>query len=457
MPPKCVMSAHKKPRTLKDWFGSAPTSLVPNLVPASTSNVTYAELVAQRTGVHVASSNPTDHIDVAGDGTCEDVCYARGQRGPVDAAKWTDDDGLLSCYACGSEMCHVRQRSRVRGGVTFIVRAHFRHKSAPSCGNTGESAEHQAAIDAFRFHAFTYQWVCRRCKKVADLEIPGTAAIEQAWTHDGRRYRLDVGFMSQGTVVGAVEVWHTHQTVGQKLQDLIASGLAWCEVRAADVHAAIRRGDFCLRAIVCAFDVCPSCIARDVEAGKSKLLAAHQESIRQLRTAVLSADATLSNFREDFDQIESELRAELSKTQEACEIIRRRITGIRSDANVNMLTGIIEWATEQLEFPAEVDMAHFNEIVTEPELILTFGKHRGLHINRLWEARDPYIVWIAGFKYNAFEGNRPVPTQTDHQPSGAQRQRARELLTGHCYVCFEPVNADWKKRCPDCYRTSRGY
>ena len=349
-------------------------------------------------------------------------------------------------------MGHVRQHPRVRGGATFTVRAHFRHRNAPSCGETGESAEHHAAVDAFRFHAFTYQWVCRRCRIVADIAIPGMAAIEQAWTYDGRRYRLDIGFMSQDTVVGAVEVWHTHQTVGQKLQDLIASGLAWCEVRAADVHAAILRGDFRLRAMACTFDECLSCIARDVEADKSKLLAAHQETIRQLRHAVTSADATLTNVRQVFDNSESDLRGELSQTQEACETIRRRIAGIRSEANVNMLTGIIKWATEQLEFPAEVDMSNFDDIVAEPELILKFGKHKGLHMDRLWEARDPYIVWIAGFKYNTFEGNLPVPSQTGHQPPSVQRQRARELLTGHCYVCFKPVNADWKKRCPDCYR-----
>jgi len=388
--------------------------------------------------------------------------YCRGPSGAVDAATYQAGSGELECYGCGGRMIYVKAAPRhMKSGVKCNVRAFFRHHAkTPACAASSETIAHKAAVEAFKHHTFVCKWPCPSCYEHILIQVPGDtrATTEHAWKHQGRDYRLDVAFLdATDAVVGAVEVWHTHQTVGQKRQDLNDSGLPWYEVYATEVHEAIRRGDGAISAVYCGWKVCPACTQRERESEIAQLTATHRNASARQRVELSAADAHLAHAQEEFGRLESAIAMDVTDKRRACADLRARIAGVRLEANVNMLRDIVKWATEQLEFPEEVDWAPFDEVVNEPELIMKIGQHKGKHVDRLWEARDPYIVWIAGWKYRRFNGYKPMPASSTCGPSVVQQQRARELLRGHCLVCFEELSyaekqKTWITRCTPCWK-----
>jgi hypothetical protein len=386
-----------------------------------------------------------------------DVTYARGAHGPVPADG--NQPGELTCYVCDAPVVHVAAHPRIRGGTAFNVRAHFRHKGSGSgCNVTGESACHKAAVDAFNHTAFTFERQCVRCKGITPIMIPGSVHTEQPWLYHDRAYRLDVGYLVSGVVVGAVEVWWTHKTLGQKLTDLVESDLAWCEVTASVVHDALRRGNHCLRAATCSEEVCQECQEQAIQSGRDKLYEAHMSAMQELTRRSRRVAVELREACDGYACIEQGVHNQLAQDQLACARAKESIVEAETGVRNAMLNAMIEWATEQLTSETDPDWEALdvaNQRAAEPQLVMAFGKHKGTHIDEIWEARDPYIVWIAGWHHGHFDGNNPAPSTFGRTPPRVQRDYARSLLRGHCHVCFEELDADWKNRCRDCYFSTR--
>lgn len=416
-------------------------------------------------------------------------CYGRCADGPVSADALSEDDGrIVRCYDCGERLSRVPKQIRSRRGTQWTVRAHFRHPRNTQCGGTGESAEHKAAVHAFLVYDFDLFTECKRCCKSMPIVMAGQPCAERAWSHDERPYRLDVAFVEDDEVVAAVEVWHTHATTGQKLQDLNASEVAWCEVRASEVHEAICRGDFCVRDATKQW-TCQECDDKAHDAARDDAFRNHLKSMSRLEKDAARARADLTNAQlahaaleeESKDRIEK-IRTQYARTmadtqraraaldeqfkeqlneqavavREQCAHAREKRCARTLSAYKEMLSEVVEWATGLQECAGETDWTDFTTILSSPHMTLTFGKHAGEHLEAVYRDDAPYIVFIAGWRYRAFDGNKPVPHDTvDVRTTPEQRQYARDMLKGQCLVCFCELDEEWKNRCGQCYHETR--
>lgn len=165
-----------------------------------------------------------------------------------------------ACYECGDMMTSVVAHKRARDGATYSVRAYFRHKSNAAC--SGESWQHQAAKHRVVAEEFGLYLLCKECGSPVHVGLTGVAQAEQSW----ESYYLDVGFSQDSTVVGAVEIWHTHAIPDEKARAMTDAKLTWVEVRAENVLRA-RPGDpvHCERG---SDSICPRCTASKSGAGQ---------------------------------------------------------------------------------------------------------------------------------------------------------------------------------------------
>ncbi len=68
------------------------------------------------------------------------------------------------------------------------------------------------------------------------ITVCGTRVEEKQW----HAYKLDVGIVFGGSVVGAIEITNTSPVSNKKAAEMTTEGLQWAEVRAIDVIAAVR-------------------------------------------------------------------------------------------------------------------------------------------------------------------------------------------------------------------------
>jgi hypothetical protein len=446
----------------------------------------------QRT-LHESFSTPSVDADDNLPRYCTSVCkrqrndndytvYGRGTAGPVSADK---ADGLVvHCYDCGELMSLVPKQTRSRRGVSWDVRAHFRHPRGIECTGTGESTEHKAAVHAFTIYKFDVFTECKQCRKSMSIVMRGKPCIERVWMHDDRSYRLDVAFVEDNAVVAAVEVWHTHATTGQKLRDLDASEIAWCEVRAEDVHESIRRGDYCVRDATKQW-LCQECDEKACNLARDKAYSDHVQSMRRLTQEVTRADADLVEAQlahaaleqELTDQaervcekrdrvraqsliaqaaLEEELKAQAERIREQCTDAREKRCARKLVAYKEMLSEVGEWAAELQKCAGETDWTDLTTMLASPHMTLTFGKHEGEQLEVVFGDDPAYVVWIAGWGFRQFDGNKPRPHQhPNYRATREQQQSARDMLKGKCLVCFCELDKDWKNRCTSCYHETR--
>ena len=176
-----------------------------------------------------------------------DMPWARGPLGPVAAST-----GIVAkCYDCGETVTGVREHIKQRNGISYTVRAHFRHKSDSTCA--GETWQHKAAKHRVATENLKWFMTCVRCNTNFDVAILGTASEEQRW----QQYYLDVGFADKdGCVTGAVEVLHTHAVDDKKCNALTKADVAWIEVAAHEVLSCSTNR---VRGVRAACHVCASC------------------------------------------------------------------------------------------------------------------------------------------------------------------------------------------------------
>ena len=94
------------------------------------------------------------------------------------------------------------------------------------------------------------------CRKNVHIDVvpPNTDSVEQEvpW----RAFRLDVAVSCRDQVTGAIEVVFTSPVKDDKVAEMNASGLAWCEVSAQQVMRAYESKDYRVRVERCAKAMC---------------------------------------------------------------------------------------------------------------------------------------------------------------------------------------------------------
>lgn len=191
----------------------------------------------------------------------DEIPVARTDDGPV----FDECEKKTTCYGCDGVLFWRKPHKRKRNGVTFDVKGHFVHKGylrPETC--THETFEHAAAKHMVKMRPVTnYTIECDTCGENVCIETANegsTAHEEYSWNRDEKRYQLDVAFVTDGRVTGAVEIYKTHKIPDEKASALTDGGIAWVEVSAAEVLE--RRGDS-VSALRCAIAECQKCeIAR---------------------------------------------------------------------------------------------------------------------------------------------------------------------------------------------------
>lgn len=161
-------------------------------------------------------------------------------------------DGPFRCIGCGRPVVFRRAHKRTRSssGVTYCVRGHFAHAGTDSdgdaCHETWFHAAAKALLVAFPTHPL--RAVCAGCQTARpfdDVPTTGRRLAEFRFVAPGGGERIaDVAVLADdddGTLLGVIEVRHTHACDEAKLLDLCdALGTGWCEVSAVDVVECMR-------------------------------------------------------------------------------------------------------------------------------------------------------------------------------------------------------------------------
>jgi hypothetical protein len=351
--------------------------------------------------------------------------WARGSLGPigVDEAQHRSERTDLVCYECDQSVQYTRAHDRVVGGVTYPVRAFFSHVGA-SCGTHGggEGALHKASKDV---RGVAYYDACRICKAKVRIAIPGVRMDgERNVTLGGVTWRPDVSYVdaSSGNLVGAVEICHTHATSDDKARAYTQAGLPWVEVDAEEhlrASAAGAAGE--VRVLRSSFDVtdrvCGSCIIAEEE----RLRVESVERMRLSRAEALE-------LKVDNDRKATALRHKMEALP---------------DNEREIVADFMDWykETKQRDAPAALV-----EKVDDANCILGFGKHRGCHVRRVFDADPSYIFWMV------------QKSSVVLHPE--MRVEVLNLIDGLCSVCMEETGytveeAVWKTMCRRCYAKKR--
>ena len=170
------------------------------------------------------------------------VAFAHNTQGVLTDQ---DVDGPFTCLACNGKMVfrHTHKRTRHTRGTTstFEVRGHFFHTKATGCGETW--VHHAAKVLLVQHPDHPFQSRCGTCGHVQPFAaLPSGRRVAERPL--GSR-TVDVAVLSEDddTVVGAIEVHHTHACDDDRLMDLWnALGNRWWEVLAMDVVACVQQG-----------------------------------------------------------------------------------------------------------------------------------------------------------------------------------------------------------------------
>lgn len=398
------------------------------------------------------------------------VRLAKGTCGPITAVC---DGEKATCYECGSLVYARKEHKRRRNGIDHMVRSHFFHKKGGALC-TGESIEHLAAKDALIHNDFTFYMLCGGCGDRIHVYIEGRRELETVWNG----FRLDVGVFQDTTVVGAIEVLHTHAMENAKMEAMTSNGLAWCEVYSKDVLS----GEKNIPCVRCAVPYCDSCKQNmDNDAEKHC-----RQGFESLRLAALKQWREAA-FRRVIDAKFDALEVPISKTDR--EWLYRgnlecppdfdldtliAITGVTPDPKYikevevgwekmieclkktrasqpvlaqQILNQKVIYALEGCE-TSIIDTA--TELVyDQAENVLDFGKYNGTTIDQVFNKDPGYVKWLA--MWSGFRDGR-FPEQKLNEYSGKYKDAAREKLKGVCLMCFDQTGHDWKHWCRECYR-----
>lgn len=160
-------------------------------------------------------------------------------------------EGKVFCYECNEQLSFVPQH--VRNGSNVV--AYFRHLTRSQCG--GEGVEHKVAkqllvkySDVIKFNV-----VCP-CKSSVPHTLEGDYIEEVSW----RDYRFDIGVKQKDTIVGAVEVCHSHAIQSEKVRALNESNIVWYEVSAKSIIDACRVKQYVIPVLRTKESRCPDCL-----------------------------------------------------------------------------------------------------------------------------------------------------------------------------------------------------
>jgi hypothetical protein len=269
-----------------------------------------------------------------------EICVARSGDTVTRACDASKDD-LYACFDCGGRLTirreHTRERSVCGVSMRSDVKAHFMHVGVRPASCSPESCAHKAAKLLVSRCPVRMVFKCPGCQgqfQVAYKGHPEAQAVEEC---SFASFKLDVGFVYQGRVVGAVEIYKTHRISDEKATALTTEGLCWAEVCADDVLQAQQVGREVtewphVEAIRCGVDLCDQCAvamsARALDHERARLAVLSrteaEERVRQLRSSILYETAL-----DSIEQRIAEDRARETATIEV-EVAESLIAAIRS-------------------------------------------------------------------------------------------------------------------------------
>ncbi len=238
------------------------------------------------------------------------------------------------CVQCGGRMAlkaeHIRRRKRNGIVLESKVRTHFMHTAGRPDTCTNESIEHKVAKNIVKVQRPVVFFRCTGCER--DMEIDYTCegrAVGREEEPLTRAFRLDVGFVDEGAVVGAVEVYKTHRISDEKAAALTGRGVAWVEVSAKSIIEA-SDSPAPVRALRCARDLCAECEAREKEVRE------RDERLRVMTTARIEALERVQAGRNTFDAA-----AILKEMEERTErALQRSREGVQQKLFEDVMTAI---------------------------------------------------------------------------------------------------------------------
>ena len=366
----------------------------------------------------------------------------------------------LSCLICNSCLVFRRAHKRTRAGSEYPVCAHFMHKTGRPASCTNESIEHkcakakaaQGALDG----SLTFVHTCDVCKERIPIAFCATYAREEA---PFGKFRLDVGLIdSGGSVVGAIEIFHTHAVDETKVDALNAKDLAWIEVTSTSILDAIEGGGTgpvvievrrsAMSAHRSLHAVCWGCRDAAEETGRRRM--------HEAKSARIDTQADRLQIEQE-RKLEAELR-ELAQAEEAK--VRAVASRLAQQARLELARRVRELAEAhrgRLELARRgFNVARLTELVSSCSdgagLVFPSGKHVGKRFDDVLEEDPAYIAFVAGFDPRRRQYGRPAPAYCRHGFGKELVKRAEESLKGACYLCGEKTGEHWKTWCKSCWR-----
>ena len=383
---------------------------------------------------------------------------AKTPDGPVQAETFNaaEQNVNLTCYDCNSQLYFRTGHTRMVCGVSVPVRACFCH--SPRVGNlehtgcNGESALHLAAKHKIQMNpTMQFATECSTCKTLVLIGVnPAPDCTRVMLEFAFQRYRLDVAFVDTQTneVVGCVEVFVSHRVDNDKVRALTSANLPWCEVDANHVLNAQVGNP--LTVIGCGLPhfVCASCRDR----------AQQEKHEREVQARALA----ISQFNQNFETWKELFKTLQAKVDEEKRVIMTRLVQLIGDEKLMFLKtsdtsteGDTEFFPEPKRMRTEVSQEQIQAVVesiSQPELIIPFGKYAGSTLQNVLRIDFGYIVWLAGFERTRENGkSRPTCARVQHT-NVRLRSLARKAIEGYCFRCGDAIQGpSWRTWCRDCY------
>jgi len=131
-----------------------------------------------------------------------------------------------TCIDCGSAVLPRMGTKRV---------FHFAHKSKSKC--KGETSAHKYCKHLLQqnLDKLSFSSTCIKCSKVQQFN--NTTSIVGVQEHPWKQYKIDVAILDKTTksMVGALEVYHTHRSTQTKLGEISSNGIFVSDLDTADI------------------------------------------------------------------------------------------------------------------------------------------------------------------------------------------------------------------------------
>ena len=335
------------------------------------------------------------------------------------------------------------------------VSGHFYHLGERPATCTNETIRHKAAKHAVKnLRVFEYDVKCVSCEGMISVDT----AEEGSTTHDEHSwgsYRLDVAFVADGRVGGAVEIYETHKIPDEKAEALTRDDIAWVEVTAEEVLRRVRLGgDFSssrVPALRCAAVECQEC--------EAKRIRRTEEKTRERIEKEAEAERKISRGipRLGTRQFAEEHEAMIWKTIEA--EVKKAVSGRDAPVVDEVVTEkVTEMVTDARRIIEDTDLYHGKH-----------GKPTGKSVREVWEDDPAYVRWLAGYSHSVEKNarGRPAPVRnigrdrcplkcgfTKHQVETAGKILLEKRV---CYSCLDALSShepSWKTMCKSCYASA---